>query len=62
MIRVKHPNGREVTFPDKLRPEICLQLCGGGYSAKQTKAAMLLDATLEEERRATYKGFVITLE
>ena len=41
-------------FPDSLLPQICLQVCGGGYTTKQTADAMLLQSKVTERGYATY--------
>lgn len=62
MIRVKFRDGSERTFADKLMPNVCLQLCGGGYSTSQTARAMTLQSELAEKKAANLKGIVITVE
>ena len=51
MIRVMRYGGVR-TFPNEKLAEVCLQLCGGGWTAAQTKKAMALQAKVLETGRA----------
>lgn len=42
------------TFPDSLLPNVCLQVCGGGYTPKQTADATLLQSKVSERGYAIY--------
>lgn len=48
-----------VEFPDDRLPAICLELCGGGWSEKQTRDALLLKAEIETKGAAKKRGFTI---
>ncbi len=46
-------------FPDHLLPNICLQIAGGGWSAKQTAKALELQAKVNETGKAKFKHITI---
>ena len=54
-IRVTSPLGVVRYFqPDQLSG-VCLQLCGGGWTERQTLNALLLQAELRDKRVAKHK-------
>ena len=46
-------------LPDSMLPDVCLQICGGGYTASQTANAMLLQADVERDGVGKYKGVTV---
>lgn len=46
-------------FPDSMLPDVCLQICGGGYTAGQTANAMALQSQVEQDGVGKYKGVTI---
>ena len=47
------------TFDDAYLPHVCLQICGGGWTEKQTINAMLLQADVERDGVGKYKGVTV---
>lgn len=46
-------------LPDSMLPDVCLQVCGGGYTAGQTTSAMILQADVERDGVGKYKGVTV---
>lgn len=61
MLRITHKDGRTVELPDKLLPNVCLQIAGGGWTSKQTAEAMRLQAELNEYGTVKFKSVTLTL-
>ncbi len=61
-IKVTGKNGTQ-RFLNKpcIRANVCMQVAGGGYTAGQTAAAIVLQRELETTGRAKYKGITIEL-
>ena len=61
MLKIKTPNGKVVTFPDDKLSEIVLELCGGGYTEKSTRDAMLAADNLRNTGHVAIKGYDLNL-
>ena len=59
MIEISKRGAPTKTFNDALLPNICLQICGGGWTASQTANAMLLQADVERDGVGKYKGVTV---
>ena len=46
-------------LPDSMLPALCLQICGGGYTASQTANAMILQRDVERDGVGKYKGVTV---
>ena len=46
-------------LPDSMLPHICLQICGGGYTASQTANAMILQRDVERDGVGKHKGVTV---
>ena len=46
-------------FQDSMLPDLCLQICGGGYTASQTANAMILKSKVEQDGVGKYKGVTV---
>lgn len=60
-IRVQGPLGTVRYFKPDQVADICLTLCGGGLTEKETVEAMHLQSTLLLERKAVKDGWLIEL-
>ena len=49
-------------FDDKLLPEICLQLCGGGYNQTQVANAMLMQNDVLGGKKVVKRLFSIEMQ
>lgn len=59
MITVEKRGTATKTFKDALLPDVCLQVCGGGYTASQTTNAMILQRDVERDGVGKYKGVTV---
>ena len=59
MIEISKRGTPTKTLRDEYLPHICLQICGGGYTAGQTAHAMLLQANVERDGVGKYKGVTV---
>ena len=59
MIEISKRGTPTKTLRDEYLPHICLQICGGGYTAGQTADAMALQSQVEQDGEAKYKGVTI---
>lgn len=59
MIEISKRGQPTKTFNDALLPNICLQICGGGYTASQTANAMILQRDVERDGVGRYKGVTV---
>lgn len=54
-IRITSPLGVVRYFQPAQLSEVCLRLCGGGWTEQQTLDALLLQAELRDKRVAKHK-------
>ena len=59
MIEISKRGTPTKTFKDEYLPHICLQICGGGYTASQTANAMILQRDVERDGVGKYKGVTV---
>ena len=59
MIEISKRGHCSIKFPDSMLPDVCLQICGGGYTAGQTADAMAIQSQVERDGVAEYKGVTI---
>ena len=59
MIEISKRGTPTRTFDDAYLPDVCLQICGGGWTEKQTINAMLLQADVERDGVGKYKGVTV---
>ena len=59
MITVEKRGTATKTFEDALLPDVCLQICGGGYTAGQTTSAMILQRDVDRDGVGKYKGVTV---
>ena len=59
MILIEKRGVLQRTLEDKFLPNICLQICGGGYTAGQTTSAMILQRDVERDGVGKYKGVTV---
>jgi hypothetical protein len=60
-IRVEGCLGTVRYFKPEQLAELCLRLCGGGWTIKQTSEAMLLQSKLLVKRKAVKDNWTIEL-
>lgn len=48
-------------FKNRQLADVCLHYAGGGYTEKQTAAAMVAGATLKSTGKTTFNGWKITM-
>lgn len=61
MLKIKTPNGKVLTFPDDKLSEIVLELCGGCYTEKSTRDAMLAADKLRNTGHIAINGYDLNL-
>lgn len=54
-------NNKRVQLPASELPKVCLELCGGGITERQTGQAMQLQAKVLKARNASIGMYSITL-
>ena len=59
MIEISKRGAPTKTLPDEYLPHICLQICGGGYTAGQTANAMILQRDVDRDGVGKYKGVTV---
>lgn len=59
MILIEKRGVLQRSVEDKYLPNVCLQICGGGWTEKQTGNAMLLQADVERDGVGKYKGVTV---
>ena len=59
MIEISKRGTPTKTLRDEYLPHICLQICGGGYTAGQTTSAMILQRDVERDGVGKYKGVTV---
>ena len=59
MILIEKRGVLQRTLEDKFLPNICLQICGGGWTASQTANAMRLQADVERDGVGKLKGVTV---
>ena len=59
MIEISKRGQPTKTFKDETLPNVCLQICGGGYTAGQTASAMILQRDVERDGVGKYKGVTV---
>ena len=59
MIEISKRGQPTRTFNDAYLPDVCLQICGGGYTAGQTANAMILQRDVERDGVGKYKGVTV---
>jgi len=60
-IRVQGATGTVRYFKPEQLADLCLTLCGGGWTIKQTSEAMLLQSKLLVKRKAVKDNWTIEL-
>ena len=59
MIEISKRGAPTICLRDELLSHICLQICGGGYSAGQTTSAMILQRDVERDGVGKFKGVTV---
>ena len=59
MILIEKRGVLQRSVEDEYLPHICLQICGGGYTASQTANAMILQRDVEQDGVGKYKGVTV---
>ena len=59
MIEISKRGVLQRSVEEKYLPNICLQICGGGYTASQTANAMILQRDVERDGVGKYKGVTV---
>ena len=59
MIEISKRGAPTKTFNDALLSHVCLQICGGGWTASQTANAMILQADVDRDGVGKYKGVTV---
>ena len=59
MILIEKRGVLQRSVEDKYLPNVCLQICGGGDTEKQTINAMILQADVERDGVGKLKGVTV---
>ena len=59
MIEISKRGAPTICLRDELLSHICLQICGGGYTAGQTTSAMILQRDVERDGVGKFKGVTV---
>ena len=59
MIEVSKRGMCQRKLPDSMLPDVCLQICGGGWTEKQIINAMILQADVDRYGVGKYKGVTV---
>ena len=62
MIKITNKQKQVAKYDNVLLPNICVKVCGGGHTIKQTADAMMLQTQIQLHGKAEKNGYTIELQ
>ena len=62
MITVTNKANQVTKYDNSILPNICVKVCGGGLTVKQTSDAMMLQTQIQLHGKATKNGYTIVMQ